>query len=244
MTRASAVVGVVVFQAMVLVCGSEAAAQDDLPPPGTPPEVAYVRPIPVGPPPPPPEPTAAFTFSAGWSRLETDADSVLDGQDGYYFDMDFAGRPSASSPIWLGVGIGGSYFDDHEDATLDTGAGLPTFVEIDAAMSLFTIEPRLTYVLLPRRERGIYLAGRLGVGLLIADYWATGVVERPFGFFVDGDDETVAAFEVRPAAQLGYSGGNWVLGAEVSHMWAWGDFDPFGDELEELRAGIFFSVRY
>ena len=61
--------------------------------------------------------------------------------------------------------------------------------------------------------------------------------------FIDGEGETVFAFEVRPAVQLGFSGGSWVVGAEVSQMWAWGDFDPLGDQLYETRAGIFFTFR-
>ena len=99
-------------------------------------------------------------------------------------------------------------------------------------------------MVLPREDRGLYLAGRLGAGLLIADYWATGIVERPAGIFIDGDGETVFAFEVRPAAQLGFCGGPWVLGAEVSQMWAWGDFDPLGDQLTETRFGFFFTLRH
>jgi len=212
------------------------------PPPGEP--FVYVHPIPVGPPLPPPDPTFSFTFSGGWSRLETDGDSLVDGEDGYYFDFDFAGRPKTNSPLWLGVGFGGSYFEQSEETEVNGGA-IPTFVEVDAALSLFTIEPRLTYVLLPRKDRGLYLAGRIGAGLLIADYWVTQVVQRPLGFFVDGDEDTVAAFEVRPAAQIGYCGGNWVVGAEVSQMWAWGDFgDALGDQITELRAGFFFTLRY
>jgi len=49
---------------------------------------------------------------------------------------------------------------------------------------------------------------------------------------------------VRPGVQVGYSGGAWALGAEVSEMWAWGDFDELGDQLNELRVGFFFTLKY
>ena len=35
-----------------------------------------------------------------------------------------------------------------------------------------------------------------------------------------------------------------MVGAEVSEMWAWGDFNALGDELNELRAGFFFTFNY
>jgi hypothetical protein len=226
-----------------LMSAAGASAQE-APPPEEP--IIVLRPVPAGPPPeplPPQDPRFSVTFSGGYSRVEADGDSILDGEDGWYFDFDFAGRASDTSPLWLGVGIGGSYYDQSEEARIESGV-FPTFVEVDAAMSLFTIEPRATFVVLPREDRGLYLAGRLGAGLLIADYWATGIVERPAGIFIDGDGETVFAFEVRPAAQLGFCGGPWVLGAEVSQMWAWGDFDPLGDQLTETRFGIFFTLRH
>jgi hypothetical protein len=99
-------------------------------------------------------------------------------------------------------------------------------------------------VLLPKKDRGPYVAAKLGAGLLIADYWATSVVQRPAGVFFDSDGDTAFAFEVRPGVQLGYCGGKWALGAEVSEMWAWGDFDQLGDQLNELRVGFFFTLRY
>lgn len=231
--------------ALVGVLPAAAALAQQAPPTSPDEPVIVVRPTPVAPAPPPvpPEPVFSVTFSGGYARLESDGDSILDNQDGYYFDFDFAGRPGPTSPLWLGVGIGGSYFEESEETQVDTG-GFPTFVEVDAAISLFTIEPRATFVVLPREDRGLYLAGRMGAGLLIADYWATGIVERPGGIFIDGEGETVFAFEVRPAAQLGFCGGPWVLGAEVSQMWAWGDFDSLGDQLTETRLGIFFTVRH
>ena len=222
---------------------SPALAQEPAPPPGEP--VIVVRPLPPPPPLLPPEPSFSFTFSTGYARLESDGgDSLIDGEDGYYFDFDFAGRPNPHSPLWLGVGFGGSYFDQNDETQIDTGGVFPTFVEVDAALSLFTIEPRATFVLLPKQDKGLYVAGRIGAGLLIADYWATAIVERPAGIFVDGDGETTFAFEVRPAAQVGFCGGPWVVGAEVSQMWAWGDFDPLGDQLTETRLGVFFTFRY
>jgi len=183
-----------------------------------------------------------FTFSVGYARLEASGGESLDGVDGYYFDTDFAFRSNPAKPLFVGFGLGGSYFHEERDENLDTL--LPTEVEVDAAVSTFYIEPRLTYVLLPKKDKGPFVAGRLGAGLLIADYWATRVVERPSGFFVDSDGDTTFAFEVRPGVQLGFCGGKWVVGAEVSEMWAWGDFNRLGDQLNEFRVGGFFTLRY
>jgi hypothetical protein len=213
-------------------------------PPGTPPDdVFLVRTIPAEPP-RPPNPSTSFTFSAGWASLNTSGGDVeLDDVDGYYFDTEFSHRLKPDGPLWAGVSFNGSYFHEEHDRDV-SGTILPTEVDVDAALSTFCIEPRLTFVLLPKQAKGPYVAGKLGAGLLIADYWATSVVERPAGFFVDSEGDTTFAFEVRPGVQLGYSGGPWVIGAEISEMWAWGDFNALGDELTELRAGVFFTLRY
>lgn len=233
---------VIGWTGIMWACCAPFAAVAQEPPPGEPLAV-YVRPAPPPLAPPPSEATSAFTFSVGWARLEGDGDSLIDGEDGYYFDTDFAFRPNTDSPLWFGISFNGSYFEEEEDVEVDGGV-FPTEVDVGAQLSNFAIEPRLTVVLLPRQDRGVYLAGRLGVGLLITDYWATTVVERPGGFFVESDGDTVAAFEVRPGLQLGFSGGAWVLGLEASNMWAWGDFGPVGDQIEERRVGIFFTLRH
>jgi len=224
--------------AMGLAVDPVALAQE--PPPGEPVAVIYARPAPM---PPPSEATTAVTFSAGWARLEGEGDSLIDGEDGYYFDTEFSFRRDTSSPLWMGVSFNFSYFEEERDVQADSTI-LPTEVDVAAQLSNFAIEPRITYVLLPRRDKGIYLAGKLGVGLLITDYWATAVVERPAGLFIDSEGDTVAAFEVRPGVQVGYSGGAWAVGAEVSNMWAWGDFGPVGDQLQETRLGIFFTMKH
>jgi len=45
-------------------------------------------------------------------------------------------------------------------------------------------------------------------------------------------------------ARSSATAGKWMVGAEVSEMWAWGDFNALGDELNELRAGFFFTFNY
>jgi hypothetical protein len=214
------------------------------PPPGTPPEdVFLVRTVPAEPP-PPFNPSTSFTFSAGYANLNSSGGkTLLDDVDGYYFDTEFSHRLKPDSPLWAGISFNGSYFHQEKDRNV-SGTLLPTEVDVDAALSTFCIEPRLTFVLLPKKPRGPYVAGKLGAGLLIADYWATGVVERPGGFFVNSEGDTTFAFEVRPGVQLGYSGGPWVVGAEAYEMWAWGDFNGLGDQLNELRVGVFFTLRY
>src|SRR5687768_4250433 len=93
-------------------CAPAAAAAQE-PPPGEPVAV-YVRPAPPPLAPPPSEATSAFTFSVGWARLEGDGDSLIDGEDGYYFDTDFSFRPNTESPLWLGISFNGSYFEEEE----------------------------------------------------------------------------------------------------------------------------------
>jgi hypothetical protein len=212
--------------------------------PSSPAEEAYlVRTVPVEPP-PPRDPQSSFTFSVGWASLNSSGgDTILDEVDGYYFDTDFSYRLKPDSPLWLGISFNGSYFHEEDDQEV-TGGVIPTEVEVDAALSTFCIEPRLTFLLLPRRDRGPYVAGKLGAGLLIADYWASRIVERPGGFGVDTEGDTTFAFEVRPGVQVGYTGGPWALGVEAYEMWAWGDFNELGDQLNELRIGFFFTLRH
>ena len=209
--------------------------------PVPPPDTYVVRPVPIG---PPPSPRSSFTISLGYARLDSSGgDTIVDEADGYYFDTEFSFRAKPESPLWFGFSLNGSYFDESEDVVVSGGV-FPTEVEVDASLSTFCIEPRLTFVLLPRREKGPYAAVKLGAGLLIADYWASRIVERPSGFFIDSEGDTTFAFEVRPGFQLGYTGGSWVVGAEVYEMWAWGDFNELGDQLNELRIGGFFTFRF
>jgi opacity protein-like surface antigen len=248
-----------------LLRGSPAAAQTTAPAPGPseapaptysppppryspapappPPNVYVLEPVPLAPM-RPVDPNSSFTFSVGYARLESSGgNSKLDGTDGWYLDSDFEFRLKPGGPLWAGFSLSGSYFEESSNKRIDTTV-LPTEAEVDAAVSNFSIEPRLTLVLLPKQSRGPYLAGRIGAGLLIADYWATSFVERPGGVFIDSEGDTTFAFEVRPGAQFGYCGGPWVVGAEVSEMWAWGDFNRLGDQLNELRVGFFFTMRY
>ena len=187
-----------------------------------------------------------FLFSVGWSTLHTDGKSVLDNEDGWYIDSEILYQLQPESPLWLGVGFAGSYFEADRD--FDFGSGLITNeLEVSADLGLFAIEPRLTYVLLPRGkdDRSLFLTGRLGAGLLIADQSQLSVIETGNIVTFSGDSDTTFAFEVRPAVQVGYSGGHWQAGAEFSYMWAWGDFDPLNSNtIEEARAGVFFRFSY
>jgi hypothetical protein len=179
-------------------------------------------------------------FSIGWSEIRTEnGDSLLDGTDGWFIDTDFAWRINPDSPLWLSFGVAGSYYNESEDVSSGVGFN-ETDIEFDLAM--FALEPRLRFVIQPGGEGpGIYIAPRIGAGLLIADIDAASITEFPGGgFSVSGDSETEFWFEVRPAIELGFSGGAWAVGAEASYMWAWADEDAIGDTLEELRLGIFF----
>jgi Outer membrane protein beta-barrel domain len=184
----------------------------------------------------------SFNLSAGWAQLQTDDESLLDDQDGWYLDSDFGWRVGPG--FWLALGFTGSYYSADEE--FSTGGAFPTEVDISADLSLFAIEPRIRYVFQTGDGGpGLYVAPRIGAGLLIADLEALDVVEGPGGgFTVSGEDETEFGFEVRPAIEVGFSGGAWAVGAEASYMLAWIDAGSAGDTLEELRAGIFFRVSY
>ena len=178
-------------------------------------------------------------FSIGWSEIRTEnGDSLIDGSDGWFIDTDFAWRINPDSPLWVGFGFAGSYYNESEDVS--GGIGFND-VEVEADLALFALEPRLRMVIQPGEGPGLYVAPRIGAGLLIADVDAVSITEFPGGgFTASGDSETEFWFEVRPAIELGFSGGAWAVGAEASYMWAWADEDAIGDTLEELRLGIFF----
>src|SRR5688572_6365259 len=117
-------------------------------------------------------PGFSTNFSGGWSQIYTDGDSVLDESDGWYLDSDFAGQVAPA--LWLGLSFNGSYHSPEED--------FGDFAEVEADLSLFAIEPRLRYVFRTSDDGpGLYLAPRIGAGLLIADIYAISVVDGPGG---------------------------------------------------------------
>jgi Outer membrane protein beta-barrel domain len=182
------------------------------------------------------DPGFSTNFSGGWSQIYTDGDSLLDESDGWYLDSDFAGRVAPA--LWLGLSFNGSYHSAEED--------FGDFAEIEADLSLFAIEPRLRYVFQTSDDGpGLYVAPRIGAGLLIADIYAVTVADTPGGgFSAIGDYETELGFLVRPAIEVGFSGGPWAIGAEASYMVAWIDADAIGDTIEEFRAGFFIRFAY
>lgn len=188
-----------------------------------------------------------FNISTGYAQLYTDkSGSLLDEEEGWYIDTEFSFQLAPDSPLWLGFAFGGSYFNADKDF-VSGGVLVPTETEVWADLALITLEPRVRYVFAPggRDEPGIYVAPRVGAGLLIADVVASSITELPGGSIeIEGASETEWAFEVRPAIEIGFSGGPWVLGAEASYMIAWMDNDAVGDSLEEMRVGIFFRVAY
>jgi hypothetical protein len=174
-------------------------------------------------------------LSAGWSQIYTENESVLDESDGWYLDSDFAGQVAPS--LWLGLSFNGSYHSPDENLGV---------VQVEADLSLFAIEPRLRYVFRTSEDGpGLYVAPRIGAGLLIADIYAVSFVDTPGGgFVVSGEDETELGFLVRPAIEVGFSGGAWAIGAEASYMFAWVDAGSAGDTIQEFRAGFFIRFAY
>ena len=180
--------------------------------------------------------------SGGWSKLNTEG-SLLDNRDGWYFDTDLSWRLTPGSPFQLGVGVSGSYYT--ADEFRDDPALSPMPIAVDVDMGLYTIEPRLRYVFTSNSDgTGLYVAPRIGAGLLIANYELLGEVSGPDGFLFRGENDTSFGYHVRPGLEVGVTDGRLTLGAEASYLWGWVDLGSVGDEVQELRAGVFLRIAF
>jgi hypothetical protein len=189
-----------------------------------------------------------FTFSAGYSHIELDNPSNLfHSKDGPYFDTDFAFHPPhLSLPLTIGVGITGSGYFDSQDTTFRFSPTTFGTATLYSDIGFFEIEPRvaLSFYSGGRRLTGFFVRPRIGAGLLVDSYGIDHVSQTVFQTTFATFYHTGAAFEIRPAVQVGFSWGPGEAGAEVSYMAAWGDFGEFGSEAQEFRAGGFFTWRF
>jgi hypothetical protein len=186
---------------------------------------------------------AALHFSGGWAQLQTTNEGFLENEDGWYLDAELSWRLHAGSPLHFGVSINGSYFTADENRVVPELTPLESHVSVDPGV--FAVEPRLRLVLTTNRDgSGLYFAPRIGAGLLIFNY-DTIVETRGLDHNLwRGEHDTNYGFMVRPALEVGISNGTLTLGAEASYMWGWVDMGSLGDELEEMRAGVFFRAAF
>ncbi|HSZ55487.1 MAG TPA: hypothetical protein VK797_07505 [Tepidisphaeraceae bacterium] len=175
----------------------------------------------------------SWTVSGGYSDLHfLHATSGFNyNHDGVYLDGDANVLLPGKVRVLAGVGFSGSW---HYEDNYNYGS---TVVTGNASnVGLFNVEGRLGLPLSSRATGGFFLLPRIGAGLLIDDYW----IDTPFYTAY----HTGAAFELRPCIQAGYSWGPGSVGAELSYMWAWGDFGSLGSNAQELRAGVFLRFRF
>jgi hypothetical protein len=189
--------------------------------------------------------SASFTVSTGYSNIQIGPHSKLFFErNGAYIDGDVLWRvPDVGFPLLLGVGISGSGYstDQHISGTFADGSF--GFARLFSDLGTFSLEGRAA---LPVRigHTGFFVMPQLGAGLLVDSYSIDKLTPAGNFTFIDTDDHVGAAFDLRPGIQAGYSWGWGSAGAEVSYMAAWGDFGRLGSRAQEIRAGVFFRVRF
>jgi hypothetical protein len=189
---------------------------------------------------------SALHFSGGYSRLfPSGHDGGAFDRNGGYLDADFAWELSGRLPVYAGFGVSTTVTDRSRYRFEPLGTDDYFSGDLESTLGLFSIEGRVALPLFfPRSERGFFIEPKLGAGLLIDDY-ATDIV-RPGGYgrYVRTLDHSGAAFDIRPSLEAGYAWGRAAAGVEVSYMAAWGDFGILGSQMQELRAGVFFRLRF
>ncbi len=189
-----------------------------------------------------------YTLSAGYSHLYAGTNSSLFyDRDGPYIDLDMAWHvPYYGSPVLLGLGLTGSGYWESQDVNVPFSNHGGTYIgqaRLDSDLDNFEIEPRLAFDFrIPRT--GIFIKPRIGAGLLINDYSIDQAFPQTTYTTFNTAYHTGAAFEIRPALQMGYAWGPATAGLDLSYMAAWGDFGGLGDHAEELRVGVFVGVRF
>ncbi|HXE53190.1 MAG TPA: hypothetical protein VN541_09260 [Tepidisphaeraceae bacterium] len=179
----------------------------------------------------------SFSFSGGYSNVQFEhREGLFYAHSGGYVDADFAWRvPNTSVPLLIGAGVSASGHYDWQDVPI-SGAGFFSNYRLYSDVSLVSLEARASLPIALRNAPGWFIMPRIGAGLLIDDY----AIDRiNFTEYFTG-----AAFEIRPALQVGYSWGAWSAGGEVSYMAAWGDFGGLGHWAQDFRIGAFVRFKY
>jgi hypothetical protein len=189
-----------------------------------------------------------FSFSIGYSNIELENNKGLFyDHDGPYFDADFAFNlaKQSSIPLLVGIGVSGSGYFDSQDQNVRLSATTVATATLYSDIGFFELEPRIATAFYSKPGRtGLFVRPRLGAGLLIDSYGIDHVTQSAAVTVFETLYHTGAAFEVRPAVQVGYCWGQGELGVEANYMIAWGDFGDFGSEAHEYRIGPFFTYRF
>jgi hypothetical protein len=177
----------------------------------------------------------AWSVSAGYSNFNVahQHDGVFYSKDGAYVDGDVSWLVSRR-PIPLVLGGGLSVSGYHESEDVFTPGSFYPYERLFSDVDLVALEGRAGIPI--QLGGGWFVTPRIGGGLLIDTY----AIDNPnFTRYHTG-----AAFEIRPAVQVGYSFGMWSLGAETSYMASWGDFGRLGSMGAEFRIGIFARFKF
>jgi len=190
-----------------------------------------------------------MSFAVGWSHIEMDnPQGLLFSNDGAYIDTDFAFHLSPQSPLTVGLGISGSGHFDSEDTSFRINPTTVGTTTLYSDVGFFEIEPRLALAFYTSRsdQTGFFFKPRIGAGLLIDSYSIDNIALSKNGFVTSFQtlNHTGAAFEIRPAIQIGYSWGQAGAGIDLSYMAAWGDFGDFGSTAQEARVGLFYNFKF
>ena len=188
------------------------------------------------------------SLSGGYSHFFPErSGGLFFSKDGAYIDGDFAWRiPQVIVPVYVGLGVTASGYWDSQDYDY------PVFhhddygtTHLDSDVDFVEVEPRLAVKLWIPGAPGVFVRPRIGAGLLVDNYSVDQVATDIDGFnYIHTLNHTGAAFEVRPAVQLGFERGPFSFGGELSYMASWGGFGGLGDVLQELRHGVFLRFRY
>jgi hypothetical protein len=180
------------------------------------------------------------TVSVGYSYVQFQrATNVFYPHSGGYVDADLAWQLPTVVPLQAGIGFTGSGYEERRRIYAPNGGDLyyyDPYERLYSSTGLFEIEPRLGLRL---GDGGFFAIPRVGAGLLIDSYSIDQNLTDSGGNYIYTTDHTGAAFELRPALQVGYAFGPVAAGVEASYMYAWGDFGALGHHAQEYRIGLF-----
>jgi hypothetical protein len=185
-----------------------------------------------------------ITISTGYSNLQTQkANNLFYDHSGPYLDADFAWTLPLVVPVQLGFGATGSgYWDRQSVFTPASENFYYPYEHLNSDVGLFELEPRAGVHF--GGQTGLYAVPRIGAGLLIDSYSIDQSTTNNGNTYFFTRNHSGAAFEVRPAIQVGYSWGYISAGVEGSYLYSWGDFGGLGHNAQEYRIGAFVTFKF
>jgi hypothetical protein len=189
---------------------------------------------------PPPD----FTVSTGYSNLQTQkANNLFYDHSGAYLDADVAWTLPLVVPLQVGIGATTSgYWERESIDSLSNDNFYYPYDHQDSNVGLFEIEPRVGLRL--GGPTGFFALPPIGAGLLIDSYAIDQSFNSDGNTYLSTRYHTGAAFEVRPAIEVGYRWGFVSAGVEGSYMYSCGDFGDLGHGAQEYRIGAFVTFSF